>query len=273
VSAALIEFDAVSLWLEDGTRLLDGISWCVEPAQHWALIGPNGSGKSTLLSIAGARRFPSRGAVSVGGFQFGRANLLALRERIGVMDPSAPMYDWFTVEEIVLTGITGTIQPVWQLYGEAERQRARAALTAVGCLVDPEREIRTCSQGERQRVRIARALINDPMLLLLDEPATGLDLPAREALILALGRLRDTRPEMATVLVTHHLEELPPTTTHALLLRGGRVLVQGPVEEALTSDHVSACFGVEVALERRHGRWTARAVPGWGAVAPPVADR
>jgi iron complex transport system ATP-binding protein len=235
----------------------------VRPGEHWALLGPNGSGKSTLLSLAGAVRHPSAGTVSVLGGRLGQVSLWDLRERIGVVDPALKILDWMTVEDVVLTGATGTIQPRWECYGDRERARARELLALLGCLSLADREITTCSQGERQRVRIARALMPNPPLLLLDEPATGLDLPAREALLAALSSLAVARPELATVLVSHHLEELPATTTHALLLRQGIAVASGPVNDTLTSGHVSNCFGFDVRVRREDGRWMARTTPHW----------
>jgi iron complex transport system ATP-binding protein len=193
----------------------------------------------------------------------GQTDVWALKERIGTVNPLLPQYDWFTAEDIVLTGATGTVQMQWDRYGEAEYARARALLELLGCEELREREIASCSQGERQRVRIARALMSSPELLLLDEPATGLDLPSREALVVALSDLVVAQPDLATVIVSHHLEELPPTTTHAMLLRAGRVVVAGTVEEALTSAHVSACFGFDVRVHREEGRWAARAAASW----------
>ena len=263
VGGIVVEISGLDLWLEDGVSILAGIDWTVRCGEHWALLGPNGSGKSSLLSIVGARRFPSRGRVSVLGEEFGRTSMWDLRERIGVVDPASPTYDWFTVEEIVLTGLTGTVQPRWDRYGEDDRRKAARMLAEVGFDVAPDREIKSCSQGEGQRVRIARALMSDPPLMLLDEPCTGLDLPAREAMLATLARLAASRPEMATVFVSHHLEELPPTTTHGLLLRDGGVVVGGEADQAITSEHATACFGLPVTVDRLEGRWTARASAGW----------
>ncbi len=259
----VVEISGVDLWLEDGASILSGIDWSVQGGEHWALLGPNGSGKSSLLAIVGARRFPSRGRVSVLGEEFGKTSMWDLRERIGVVDPASPTYDWFTVEEIVLTGLTGTVQPRWDCYSADDRTKAAAMLAEVGLDVALDREIKTCSQGERQRVRIARALMSDPPLMLLDEPCTGLDLPAREALLATLAHLSSTRPGLATVFVSHHLEELPPTTTHALLLRDGRAVAAGPVDTVVTSARATSCFGLPVTVHRTDGRWTARAEAGW----------
>lgn len=262
-AAQVIRMEGVQVWVDDRTPILRDIDWTVKAGEHWALIGPNGSGKSTLLSLAGAVRHPSAGMVFVLGKQIGRTSLWDLRERIGVVDPGLAMHDWLTAEEIALSGLTGTIQPRWECYGDGERRRARAVLRLLGSEALLDREIKGCSQGERQRVRLARALIGDPALLLLDEPATGLDLPAREALIAAIAGLAESRPDLASVLVSHHLEELPPSVTHAALLRDGRLVASGPVGETITSETVSLCFGFAVAVRRDEGRWHARAAGGW----------
>ena len=261
----ILLLDAVRVWTAEGLDILDDISWTVSSGEHWALLGPNGAGKSTLLALLGAARHPSSGAVTVLGGRLGRVDMPALRRRIGVVDPTLRLLEWLTVEEVVLTGVTGTIRPLWDRYGEDERARARELLALVGCEALGGREIGRCSQGERQRVRIARALMPAPPLLLLDEPASGLDLPAREALLTALSALAQSRPLLASVLVTHHLEELPMSTTHALLLRRGHVVAAGPVEEVITSSRVSACFGFDVRVRREEGRWSARAAASWEA--------
>ncbi|MFL5758644.1 MAG: ABC transporter ATP-binding protein [Thermomicrobiales bacterium] len=262
-NGAVLGLDDISVWVADGAFILRDVSLRVHLGEHWALLGPNGSGKSTLLSVAGAVRHPSKGRASVLGGELGRVSVWDLRAQIGVVDPALKLIKWLTVEDVVLTGATGTIQPLWDRYGAAERERAHGLLELLGCASLADREIATCSQGERQRVRIARALMPDPPLLLLDEPATGLDLPSREALIAALAALATANPTLATVLVSHHLEELPPTTTHALLLREGVAIVQGPAHETITSEHVSACFGFDIRVHYEDGRWAARAAASW----------
>jgi iron complex transport system ATP-binding protein len=259
----VLVLEAVGVWVPEGFIILQGIDWTVSAGEHWALIGPNGSGKSTLLSLAAASRHPSTGRVTILGETMGQTDVWALRERIGDINPAMVQYDWFTALEIVLTGVTGTIQPRWDVYTERDERRAKSLLALLGCEHLTDREIKSCSQGERQRVRIARALMADPPLLLLDEPATGLDLPAREALILALSELAEEHPGLATIVVSHHLEELPPTTTHACLLRAGQFVASGPADEVLTSAHVSETFGFDIQIDRRHGRWSARAAASW----------
>lgn len=265
-----IDLRGIRIWTPERIDILGGIDWSVRRGEHWALLGPNGSGKSTLLSVAGAWRHPSAGEATVLGGRFGRTDMQTLRTRIGVVDASQKVLGWLTVEEVVLTGATATIRPLWDRYGDAERARAREALELVGVSGLADRPISTCSQGERQRARIARALMTEPDLLLLDEPAVGLDLPAREALIGAIGDLVAVRPALTTVLVTHHLEELPPTTTHALLVHSGEVVAAGPVEETLNAENVSACFGFPVAIESVGGRWFARSAGSWRRAGAPA---
>ncbi|MDP9363387.1 MAG: ATP-binding cassette domain-containing protein [Chloroflexota bacterium] len=263
----VLRLEGVSVWTPAGDSILTDVTWTVREGEQWALLGPNGAGKSTLLALAGAVRHPSAGAVTVLGGRLGRVDMLALRQRIAVVNPSFRLLDWLTAEEVVLTGVTGTVRPLPERYGVEERARARQLLALLGCEQLAERRIDTCSQGERQRVRVARALMPQPDLLLLDEPATGLDLPAREALLEALATLAAAEPRLATILVTHHLEELPPSTSHALLLRAGRIVGAGIADDVLADGPVSACFGFDVRVGRKEGRWTARAAAGWGRAA------
>jgi iron complex transport system ATP-binding protein len=260
---AALRFAAVSVWTPQGAQILRGIDWCVLPGERWVLIGPNGSGKSTLLSLAGALRHPSRGRVSVLGGTLGRVDMPMLRGRIGFVDSGGAMLNWLTAEDVVLTGIGSTLRPLWWTYSGEDRARARELLALLGCADLADREISTCSQGERGRIRIARALIADPQLLLLDEPAVGLDLAAREALIAALDRLSEERPDLTSVLVTHHLEEVPSSSTHAILLRDGQTLAAGPIRTTLTSANLSACFGLPVDCHHDGQRWSARAPANW----------
>ncbi|WP_049566423.1 ABC transporter ATP-binding protein [Nonomuraea sp. SBT364] len=250
-----------------GKTLLDEIDWQVAYGDHWVILGPNGAGKTTLLSLAAAVRHPTTGSVNVLGHRLGRVDLRELRRHIGLVAASQRLIDEELLEEegatahtVVLTGHTGTSAPIWEKYGDAERDRALRLLADLGCKDLAERPFRVCSQGERARVRVARALMADPAVLLLDEPFAGLDLPAREDLITAVEALAETRPVLTTVTVTHHLEEVPATTTHALLMRDARVLAAGPVDDVLTPANLSDCFGLPLHVDRLDGRWYARSV-------------
>jgi len=245
--------------------ILTDLSWSVGPGEQWAVLGPNGAGKSTLLNVAAGMRHPSRGEVAVLGETVGRVDLRSLRERIGHVDVKTEeaFSPRRTAREVVLTGATGTIQVLQDRIDDDARERAARLLAQLGCAAVASHPFVSCSQGERRRILIARALMRRPPLLLLDEPADGLDLPGREALLAALAKLADERPAPAVVLVTHHLEELPPTITHALLLRGGRAVACGAAPTVLAEEPLSACFGVPVRVTRVDGRWAARATPSW----------
>jgi iron complex transport system ATP-binding protein len=245
--------------VRDGRAILREVSLTVRAGEHWALLGANGAGKSTLLGLLGAVAHPTRGTVEVLGRRLGRVDLRELRARVGHVNPRHPLASPLRVREVVLTGLTNSVEPVprWRPTAEQEA-RADRLLAMLGLAELREARWPTLSQGQRGRTLIARALMPEPRLLLLDEPATGLDLPGRERLIGALEELRSAHPELATVLVTHHLEELPPGTTHALLLRDGRTLARGPVAEVLTGDRVGKCFGLPLVLQRHDGRWSVR---------------
>lgn len=253
----------VTVWTPERTLILDSIDWRVEAGEHWVILGPNGAGKTTLLSIIGADRHPSDGTARILGETIGRVDMRALRSRIGRVDPSLRTLDWLNAREVVLTGLRNTTWPRWEDWGDAEYAHADDVLEIVGCAAFAGREIRTLSHGERQRVLIARALIAHPDLMLLDEPATGLDFPAREALLASLGQLAGSRPELPTIMVSHHLEDLPSSVTHVLLLREGRILAAGPAAKMLTSALVSDCFGFPIEVLPFDGRWAARARAGW----------
>jgi iron complex transport system ATP-binding protein len=267
--ATALHLDSVSVWAPSGAHMLHDVNWKIDTGQRWALIGPNGSGKSTILSLAGAIRHPSSGRAVVLGGTLGQIDMPRLRRRIGFADAGADSLPWLTGEEAVLTGITATIRPLWDQYSDANRESARSLLALFGCEHTAKRELSTCSQGERSRIRIARSLIANPCLLLLDEPAVGLDLAAREALVAALDRLSEERPGLTSILVTHHVEEIPRTTTHALLLRQGRAVAAGPIHLTLTSENLSTSFGLPVVCEARDGRFFARAAASWNGAAKP----
>ena len=240
-------------------RLLDDASWTVRDGEHWVVLGPNGAGKTTLMHLAGAMSQPSSGTVEVLGARLGAVDVRALRERIGFVDArlARSLRGHLTGLQTVMTGAFNTIiLQVRRLTAEHE-QRARALMALVSAGELEDRRFEDCSQGERQRLLLARALMADPALLLLDEPAAGLDLPGREGLLGALATLARDRPTLPTVTVTHHLEEIAPSTTHALLLRGGRVLAAGPIEDVLTTARVSETFGLAVDVRGAHGRWSA----------------
>ncbi|MFF5973610.1 ABC transporter ATP-binding protein [Streptomyces sp. NPDC012769] len=251
--------DAVHV-VRDGNALLTDVSLTVHPGEHWALLGPNGAGKTTLLSLLGAHLHPTEGRVEVLGHRLGRTDLRGLRAHIGHVNPRHPLRSAPRLRDVVLTGLTNSVErpPRWEPTRQ-DRERADELIATLGLTARSEARWPTLSQGERGRALIARALMPAPRLLLLDEPATGLDLPGREQLLTALDALAAAHPRLATVLVTHHLEELPTATSHALLLREGRALARGPVAEVLSGDLVGACFGMPLTLSRADGRWTVRA--------------
>jgi iron complex transport system ATP-binding protein len=235
--------------------LLDGIEWTVGGGEHWVLLGPNGAGKTTLLNLAAAVSHPSEGTVRVLGGRLGGVDLRALRERIGTVEPGLARR--LTALEIVLTGAYGSIALQKRRIEDDQVQRAEQLIATVGAEPLRDRRYEDCSQGERQRLLLARALMDEPELLLLDEPATGLDLPSRERLIASLDAMALANPSLPTITVTHHLEEIPASASHALLLNDGRIVAAGPIAEALSADSVSIAFGIEVSVSRNAGRWTA----------------
>lgn len=244
----------------NGKQIIDGISLTVNEGEHWALLGPNGAGKSTLLGFCAANMFPTSGTVRILGQQMGRVDLSVLRRSIGHVNPRHQLQYSLTVREVVMTGITATIDtPMRWSASTEEDERADAMIAAVGLSHKADGVWPTLSQGERGRTLIARALISEPRLLLLDEPSTGLDVAAREQLLETIDSLDQTHPEVASILVTHHLEELPITTTHALLISEGRTVASGPAREMITTETVSEAFVHPVVVAYDEGRWTARA--------------
>ncbi|GAA5062066.1 ABC transporter ATP-binding protein [Nocardia callitridis] len=244
----------------EGKKIINGISLTVRAGEHWALLGPNGAGKSTLLGFCGAVTFPTSGTVHVLGEQLGRVELQRLRHSIGHVNPRHPLRSALTIREVVLTGLTATVDlPMHWTPTAADLTRAEAMIDTVGLTGKATEIWPTLSQGERGRALIARALIAEPELLLFDEPSTGLDVAAREQLLETIDNLDDTHPDVASILVTHHLEELPSTTTHALLIADGNTVASGPAAEIVTTENVTTAFAHPVRVRHDDGRWTARA--------------
>ena len=249
--------------VRDGRSLVDKVSWAIAEGERWVILGPNGAGKTTLLNIASSYLFPTSGTVQILGQKLGHVDVFELRPRIGMA--SAALAEKLphrqTVLQSVLTAAYGMTAGWQEQYDEVDEQRARAFLDRLGMNEHLDRRFGTLSEGERKRTLIARALMTDPELLLLDEPAAGLDLGGREDLVRRLGRLARDPYAPAMVMVTHHVEEIAPGFTHVLLLRQGKVLAAGPVAEVLTSANLSRCFGLPLIVEQQGDRWTAHGLP------------
>jgi iron complex transport system ATP-binding protein len=260
-----LDLEGVTIWrwqAATATRkpIIDSVDWRVAPGETWALLGPNGAGKTTLLTVAAAVEFPSAGRVTILGETLGHTDTARLRERLGFVDArlASRFGSELTVTQVVETGATGTIGWFPERVDDASRGRVNELLATFALGAVASRPLRNCSHGERTRTLIARALVARPRLLLLDEPGSGLDLPGRETLLTALATLTRDEPDLAMVITTHHLEELPASTTHGLLLREGAVVAMGAVDHVITDGPLSACFGLDTHVSRNpDGRWHA----------------
>ncbi len=266
----VLEFAGVGV-VRGGASLLDGIDWSVEEGERWVVLGPNGAGKTTLLQLAAARMHPTRGVASVLSEILGAVDVFELRPRIGLA--SSALADRVPgselVRDVVLTASYGVVGRWREHYERLDVSRARRLLRSLGAEHLSERTYGTLSEGERKRVLIARALMTDPELMLLDEPAAGLDLAGREDLVARLGEIARDLEAPALVLVTHHVEEIPPGFTDVLLLRGGRIVAAGPIGMTLTQANLEATFAMPLHLERYDDRWAARSrVPEPGEQGP-----
>ncbi|MDZ7677850.1 MAG: ATP-binding cassette domain-containing protein [Acidimicrobiales bacterium] len=245
----------------DRRPILTGIDWDVTPDQRWVVLGPNGCGKTTLMRVVAMTLHPSRGSVTVLGGQLGAVDVRQHRQPIGVVSaavadalrPTLPALD------VVMTARHGALEPWWHDYTTEDRDRALELLDRFGIVELADHQFATMSSGERQRALMARALMASPRLLVLDEPAAGLDLGSREELLGDLGRLARDADTPPTLLVTHHVEEIPTGFTHLLLMRDGRIHARGPLDQTLTGAALSGCFGVDLEVSRADGRWWARA--------------
>ena len=257
--AASLECIDVSLTL-DGARILESISWTVRTDQHWVILGANGAGKTTLLRVVALYQHPSSGSVEVLGQRLGRTDVRTLRERIAFSSPAlaARLEPSMTALEVVMTARYAALAPWWHQYTDADRERAHDLLREWRCDALADHKFPTLSAGERQRVLLARALMNQPGIVLLDEPTAGLDVGGREELVADMTQWAQDPGRPPTVLITHHVEEIPPGFTHALVLKDGRAVAQGPIDEVVTSETLSAAFGLALTIESRAGRFTAR---------------
>jgi len=255
----VIAAEQVSI-LRSGRHLIRDVTWQVELDERWVVLGPNGAGKTTLLNLAAGRSHPTSGEFYVLGEKIGRTDLQELRTRVGYSTAalSERIPPGELVRDVVVTAAWSVVGRFRELYDPGDVARATALLGEWGMGSLAEREYGTLSEGERKRTQIARALMTDPELLLLDEPAAGLDLGGREDLVARLNALAMDPDAPALVLVTHHVEEIPPGFTHAMLLREGGVVASGPLRDVITSRHLSATFNMPLAVSRVDGRITAR---------------
>lgn len=258
--AAVLELAGVVI-RRGAAVLLNNVNWRVDEGERWVIIGPNGAGKTTLLQVIGGQLFPTAGVVALLDEVLGEVDVFELRPRIGFS--SAAVADRIpkseSVRDVVLSASYAVIGRWREEYEPYDYVRADELLHNLRVDHLADRTFGTLSEGERKRVLIARALMSDPELLLLDEPAAGLDLTGREALVSTLSDICLDPASPATVLVTHHVEEIPEGITHALLLKHGEVMVAGPVHEVLTNENMSRTFDIDLRISNVDGRWAARA--------------
>ena len=259
MSTPVLDFAEVTIRRGTAT-LLDRVTWRVNGDERWVVLGPNGAGKTTLLQVASAQIHPTEGVAGILDEVLGTVDVFELRPRIGIT--SAALAERIPrserVHDVVVSASYGVVGRWREAYDDLDHSRATELLREVGVMHLVDRTFGTLSEGERKRVQIARSLMADPELLLLDEPAAGLDLGGREDLVSTLSVLAADPASPATVLVSHHVEEIPPGFTHALLLRRGQVVSAGPIAEVITAANLSSAFGMPLVLNHEDGRWHAR---------------
>ncbi len=248
--------------VREGRHILDSVSISVSPTDRWVILGPNGCGKTTLLRVLSLYLHPSSGDIFVQGRALGTFDIRPVRPRIAYMSASlaSEIRPVLTATQVVMSAKNGALETWWHSYSEQDTQRAVECLDRLGVAWCADRELGGLSSGEQQRVLLARALMTDPIALLLDEPTARLDLGGRENLIRLLHAFAIDNPQLPSVVVTHHVDEIPISTTHCALMRDGKIISSGSLRETLTSDSLSECFGTSLLLEQRaNGRLTAYA--------------
>lgn len=257
-AAHVLSLENINL-IRDGRTILQNINWQVSSGERWVILGPNGSGKTSLCRLASFYLHPTSGHLDLLGERFGRTDIRTLRTHLGITSQAISdlMRPELTAKQIVMTGRHAALSPWWHEYTNADESRALSLLTRFGCDTLSESRYGTLSAGERQRVLIARALMGQPSLLILDEPTAGLDLAGREQLVTMLAGVANANDVAGVLLVTHHVDEIPPGFTHVLLMAHGKVRGAGPIHSTLTAPSLSRCFGIELNLEYRNGRWLA----------------
>ena len=266
MSPAAIDLRGVTV-VKAGSELISRVDWQVDAGERWVLFGPNGAGKTTLLQVVSTYQFPVRGTATILGERMGRTDVRNLRPRIGYVGPAPAslVRRYLPCRDIVVTGRHAAfVDTRWHHYTDADWHFADRQMELMGVAEMADREFATLSDGEKKRVLIARALMARPDLLLLDEPGTGLDLGARERLIASLSGMAGLDGGLTVILVTHHVEEIPPGFDRMLILAEGRVIAAGTIGEAMTSETLSAIYGMPLVVDSVNGRYraTGRHVPG-----------
>jgi iron complex transport system ATP-binding protein len=242
--------------------LLDHVSWQVHDTERWVVIGPNGAGKTTLMQVVSARMFPTSGQVELLGERMGRVDVFELRPRIGMASSAllAQIPADERVRDLVMSASYGIVGRWREHYDAIDIMRAETLMWQLRVAHLADRKFGTLSEGERQRTQIARALMTDPELLILDEPGAGLDLAGRERLVSTLSGLAQDRYSPSIVMVTHHVEEIPLGFTHALFLKQGQVVAQGPIRQVMTPAVLTRTFDLPLRIDEVDGRWHAQAL-------------
>ena len=250
-------------YVRNGRPILDSVTWTVDDAERWVILGPNGAGKTTVMKLASGQDYPSSGTVDILDHRLGRVDVRELRTRIGFVSSATArrIPDAESVKDLVLTAAYG-VEGRWnEAYEDLDIRQAVRVLSEWGLGEQADQRFATLSDGERKRAMIARAVMTDPELLLLDEPSASLDLGARELLLQLLSGFAQSVTSPAMVMVTHHVEEIPPGFTHLMLMRDGRIEAAGPITETLTAANLERTFGMRFELNEHDGRYSAVAQP------------